>query len=119
MSTTRARKSCFPWFRVSSCANSSACFSSRSANFHIRRARSDGASFRHGPLSNAARAAFDRGPWRKLAPSERARLMWKLADLLEKHAEEFAQLETLNQGKQLFLARVVDIPTSIDQLRYY
>jgi len=68
---------------------------------------------------DAARAAFDRGPWRKLAPSERARLMWKLADLLEKHAEEFAQLETLNQGKPLFLARVVDIPTSIDQLRYY
>src|SRR5215470_17459549 len=52
---------------------------------------------------DAARAAFDRGPWRKLAPSERARLMWKLADLLEKHAEEFAQLETLNQGKPLFL----------------
>lgn len=67
----------------------------------------------------AARAAFDKGPWRKLAPSERARLMWKLADLLEKHFEEFAQLETLDQGKPLFLARVADIPTSIDQLRYY
>jgi phenylacetaldehyde dehydrogenase len=67
----------------------------------------------------AARSAFDKGPWRKLAPSERARLMWKLADLLEKHLEEFAQLECLNQGKPLMLARVVDMPTSIDQLRYY
>jgi phenylacetaldehyde dehydrogenase len=67
----------------------------------------------------AARAAFDKGPWRKLAPSERGRLMWKLADLLEKHFEEFAQLECLDQGKPLFLARVADIPTSIDQLRYY
>ncbi len=67
----------------------------------------------------AARTAFDKGPWRKLSPSERARLVWKLADLLEKHAEEFAQLECLNQGKPLTLARVADIPVSIDQLRYY
>lgn len=67
----------------------------------------------------AARAAFDKGPWRKLSPSERGRLVWKLADLLEKHAEEFAQLECLDQGKPLFLARVADIPVSIDQLRYY
>ncbi|HEV3483241.1 MAG TPA: aldehyde dehydrogenase family protein [Candidatus Acidoferrales bacterium] len=68
---------------------------------------------------DAARAAFDKGPWRKLAPSERGRLIWKLADLLEKHAEEFAQLECLDQGKPLFFARVADIPVSIDQLRYY
>jgi phenylacetaldehyde dehydrogenase len=67
----------------------------------------------------AARTAFDKGPWRKLSPSERARLVWKLADLLEKHAEEFAQLECLNQGKPLTIARVADIPVSIDQLRYY
>jgi phenylacetaldehyde dehydrogenase len=67
----------------------------------------------------AARAAFDKGPWRKITPSERGRLVWKLADLLEKHAEEFAQLECLDQGKPLALARVADIPVSIDQLRYY
>ena len=67
----------------------------------------------------AARAAFDKGPWRKLSPSERGRLIWKLADLLEKHAEEFAQLECLDQGKPLFLARVADLPVSIDQLHYY
>jgi phenylacetaldehyde dehydrogenase len=67
----------------------------------------------------AARAAFDKGPWRKLSPSERGRLVWRLAELLEKHAEEFAQLECLDQGKPLFLARVADLPASIDQLRYY
>jgi phenylacetaldehyde dehydrogenase len=67
----------------------------------------------------AARAAFDKGPWRKLAPSERARLMWKLADLLEKRLEEFAQLESLDNGKPVVMARLADIPISIDQLRYY
>ncbi|HXX44630.1 MAG TPA: aldehyde dehydrogenase family protein [Candidatus Acidoferrales bacterium] len=67
----------------------------------------------------AARAAFDKGPWRKLAPSERARLMWKLADLLEKRLEEFAQLESLDNGKPVIMARLADIPISIDQLRYY
>ena len=67
----------------------------------------------------AARAAFDKGPWRNITPSERGRVIWKLADLLEKHAEEFAQLECLDQGKPLGLTRMVDIPTSIDQLRYY
>ncbi|HEX4004250.1 MAG TPA: aldehyde dehydrogenase family protein [Candidatus Acidoferrales bacterium] len=67
----------------------------------------------------AARAAFEKGAWRDITPSERGRLIWKLADLLEKHAEEFAQLECLDQGKPLALARVADIPVSIDQLRYY
>ncbi|HEX4075552.1 MAG TPA: aldehyde dehydrogenase family protein [Candidatus Acidoferrales bacterium] len=67
----------------------------------------------------AARAAFEKGAWRDITPSERGRLIWKLADLLEKHAEEFAQLECLDQGKPLALARIADIPVSIDQLRYY
>jgi len=68
----------------------------------------------------AARAAFDtKSPWRKLTSSQRGQLIWKLADLLEKHAEEFAQLESLDQGKPLSLARVADLPASIDQLRYY
>src|SRR5262245_22339387 len=67
----------------------------------------------------AARAAFDKGPWRHMTSSERGRLVWKLADLLEQHAEEFAQLESLDQGKPLALARVADLPVSVDQLRYY
>src|SRR5215475_11983122 len=67
----------------------------------------------------AARAAFDKGPWRTFTSSERGRVVWKLADLLEKHAEEFAQLECLNQGKPVTIARLVDLPVSIDQLHYY
>src|SRR5580704_10286090 len=67
----------------------------------------------------AARAAFDKGPWRKLPPSERGRLMWKLADLLEKRLEEFAQLETLDNGKPVIMARLADVPISVETLRYY
>src|SRR5260370_22933263 len=42
----------------------------------------------------AARAAFDKGPWRKMSAAERGVLMYKLADLIEKHADEPAQLES-------------------------
>src|SRR5260370_8558825 len=49
----------------------------------------------------AARAAFDYGPWSKITPSERGCLIWKLADLIEKHAEEFAQLTSLHNRKPL------------------
>jgi phenylacetaldehyde dehydrogenase len=67
----------------------------------------------------AARAAFDKGLWRRVVPSERARLMWKLADLLEERLEEFAQLETLDNGKPLMMARLADVPISVDTLRYF
>ena len=67
----------------------------------------------------AARAAFETGPWSKISPSERGKLLWKLADLLEKHAEEFAQLESLDNGKPLKIARVADLPLAIDHFRYY
>ena len=66
----------------------------------------------------AARRAFESGPWPDLSPSERGRLLWKLSDLLEKHREEFAELETLDNGKPLFFSRIVDIPTAVDVLRY-
>jgi phenylacetaldehyde dehydrogenase len=67
----------------------------------------------------AARAAFETGPWSKISPSERGRLLWKLADLLEKHTEEFAQLESLDNGKPLKIARVADVPLAVDHFRYY
>ena len=66
----------------------------------------------------AARKAFDEGPWRKMTVSQRGRLMWKLADLLEQHTEEFAQLESLDNGKPLTVARIADVPLSIDLFRY-
>lgn len=66
----------------------------------------------------AARRAFETGPWSRLSPSERGRLIWKLADLIEAHAEEFAQLETLDNGKPLAVARAADVPLSADLFRY-
>jgi aldehyde dehydrogenase (NAD+) len=68
----------------------------------------------------ARRALEDRnGSWRKMSASERGRLIWKLADLLEKNIDEFAELETLDNGKPIFESRYVDIPMVIDVLRYY
>jgi phenylacetaldehyde dehydrogenase len=66
----------------------------------------------------AARIAFESGPWRRLTASERGRLVWKLADLMESHAEEFAQLESLDNGKPVGVARVADVPLAIDLFRY-
>src|SRR4051794_34369329 len=69
----------------------------------------------------AARQAFEdrSGAWRKLSASERGRLIWKLADLVEKNIEELAELETLDNGKPIFESRYVDMPMVVDVLRYY
>ncbi len=68
----------------------------------------------------ARRALEDRnGAWRKMSASERGRLIWRLADLLEKNIDEFAELETLDNGKPIFESRYVDMPMVIDVLRYY
>ena len=66
----------------------------------------------------AARKAFDSGPWPRLSASERGRLIWKIADLLEQNLEEFAQLESLDNGKPLTVARVADVPLAVDMFRY-
>ena len=66
----------------------------------------------------AARAAFDTGPWRKMTVSQRGRLMWKLADLLEENLAEFAELETIDNGKPLGIATVADVPLAVDLFRY-
>jgi phenylacetaldehyde dehydrogenase len=66
----------------------------------------------------AARRAFDSGPWSRMTASERGKLVWKLADLLEEHTEEFATLETLDNGKPLTVARAADIPLAVDMFRY-
>jgi phenylacetaldehyde dehydrogenase len=66
----------------------------------------------------AARAAFTAGPWTTMAPTQRARLLWKLADLMEQHLEELAQLESLDNGKPFTVAKVADVPLAIDMFRY-
>ncbi len=67
----------------------------------------------------AARAAFEAGAWRHVTPSERGKLIWKLADLIEQRTEEFAQLETLDNGKPLEVARAADVALTVDHFRYY
>jgi phenylacetaldehyde dehydrogenase len=67
----------------------------------------------------AARRAFDAGAWRAATPSERGRLLWKLADLLEARAEEFATLESLDNGKPRAVALAADVPLAVDCLRYF
>ncbi len=67
----------------------------------------------------AARHAFERGPWRKMAASERGRLLTKLADLIEKHADELASLESLDNGKPYRVALAADLPLTIACYRYY
>src|ERR1700716_3422242 len=66
----------------------------------------------------AARNAFDQGPWRRMTASARARLIWKLADLLEQHTEEFGYIESLDNGKPLNIAKAADVPLAVDLFRY-
>jgi phenylacetaldehyde dehydrogenase len=66
----------------------------------------------------AARTAFESGPWSKMTASERGRLIWKLADLLEANLEEFAEIESLDNGKPLKVARAADVPLAVDLFRY-
>ena len=66
----------------------------------------------------AARTAL-RGDWARVSARERGRLLWKLADALEANIDEFALLETLDNGKPIFESRYVDVPGAIEALRYY
>src|SRR5271156_4095603 len=52
----------------------------------------------------AARTAFDDGPWSRMPPSERGRIIWRIGDLILDHVDELAQLETLDNGKPLTVA---------------
>jgi aldehyde dehydrogenase (NAD+) len=67
----------------------------------------------------AARSAFERGPWRKTSAPERGRLLNRLADLIERNAEELAYFETLDNGMPLTVARSVALPLTLGAFRYY
>ena len=58
----------------------------------------------------AARAAFESGPWPRMRPADRQRMLWKLGDLILEHADEIARLETLDNGKPIFESRNIDVP---------
>lgn len=67
----------------------------------------------------AARKAFDQGDWPTMAPARRGRVLRKLADLVRKHRDELAQLETLDVGKTAFDSGKIEIPTVANILDYY
>jgi acyl-CoA reductase-like NAD-dependent aldehyde dehydrogenase len=67
----------------------------------------------------AAREAFADGPWASLPAAGRERLMLALAQAIEEHAEEFAQIESLDNGKPVGLAQYVDVAGTVGHLRYF
>lgn len=67
----------------------------------------------------AARRALASPAWRGLTPSARGKLLWRIADLIDAHVEELAELETLDQGKSYRTGRFGEIPSSAEQFRYY
>jgi aldehyde dehydrogenase (NAD+) len=68
----------------------------------------------------AARAAFDAGPWsRKMSAADRARILWKVGDLLLAQAEELGELETLDSGKPVTENVKIDVPMAADCFHYY
>jgi len=67
----------------------------------------------------AARAAFEGGPWRKISAAERGRLLNRLADLIERNADELALLESLDNGKPYQVAKAADLPLTIACYRYF
>jgi phenylacetaldehyde dehydrogenase len=66
----------------------------------------------------AARYAFDKGPWTRMTASDRGKLIWKIGDLIEKHNDELASLETIDNGKPFSVAQAADVPLAADMFRY-
>ncbi|QSE84539.1 aldehyde dehydrogenase (acceptor) [Rhodococcus koreensis] len=68
---------------------------------------------------HAARVAFETGPWTTMRPNERERLLWRIADAITARADEFAQIESLDNGKPASIAKVSDVARTADLFRYY
>ncbi|HEV8220453.1 MAG TPA: aldehyde dehydrogenase family protein [Streptosporangiaceae bacterium] len=71
-----------------------------------------------GPAVAAARRAFETGPWSRMSPSERGRVIWRIGDLILEHAEELAQLESLDNGKPYAVAAAADVPLAADLFHF-
>jgi len=66
----------------------------------------------------AARKAFEEGPWSRMSPSERGRIIWRIGDLILEHTNELAQLESLDNGKPYVIAAAADVPLAADLFHY-
>src|SRR5271163_1608862 len=67
----------------------------------------------------AARKAYEEGKWSKIGPHQRARFLFKIADLIDQHADELAELETLDNGKAKSQALAIDVAGAAETFRYY
>ncbi|HEX2711931.1 MAG TPA: betaine-aldehyde dehydrogenase [Candidatus Acidoferrales bacterium] len=67
----------------------------------------------------AARKAFESGPWAEMSAADRAKILWRIGDLIDKYNEELGMLETLDNGKPIFESRQVDMPMAAEVFRYY
>lgn len=83
------------------------------------------ASFPRGSASDvdaavsSARNSFDSGVWRSMVPAARAKILWKIGELIDANIDELAELETLDQGKPLAVSRWAEIPGAAEQFRYF
>ena len=67
-----------------------------------------------------AREAFrPGGEWRSLSPAARARMLWRVGDLIDEHADELAELETRDQGQPIGISRNVSVAATAEHFRYY
>src|SRR6202047_3401785 len=66
----------------------------------------------------AARRAFESGPWPAMTPSERSKVVWRFVDHISKYTDELAELESLDNGKPMAVARVPDVPLHADIFQY-
>ena len=68
---------------------------------------------------SSARASFESGIWRTMLPADRAKILWKIGELIDTNIDELAELETLDQGKPLGVSRWAEIPGAAEQFRYF
>ena len=66
----------------------------------------------------AARRALESGPWATMTPSARSKIVWRVGDLISQYADELAELESLDNGKPMAVARAADVPLAADIFQY-
>ncbi|MEN3220212.1 aldehyde dehydrogenase family protein [Mycolicibacterium porcinum] len=67
----------------------------------------------------AARRAFETGPWPAMTPAERQRMLWRIAEGISARADQFAQLESIDNGKSVAVAKAVDVTWAAEIFYYY
>ncbi|WP_020649779.1 aldehyde dehydrogenase family protein [Solimonas variicoloris] len=66
----------------------------------------------------AAKRAFESGPWSRMTPAERGKIVWKIGELIMEHQEELAQIESLDNGKPVTVARAADVVLAAELFQY-